>query len=446
MTDLLSSFNRFVKKERLFSTSDKLLVAVSGGLDSVVLTELLKAGGYVFGVAHCNFQLREKAADEDEEFVKQLGNQLEYQTYTKRFDTKAYAKENNLSTQVAARNLRYEWFDELIKSHGYKFLLTAHHANDQTETILYHLTKGTGVAGLRGIPVCVNNIRRPLLFATRAEIETFAQEQKLSWREDASNLEDKYNRNHLRLNVIPELKKINPGLEQTMQNNQQRFTALEKLLLHQTEEVKKAYLSEKQGNFSLSMDWFDPDSGGLSILNELIKVFGFNWDQNVSIAETFMQNASGKQFESTDYTLYVDRNKLEISSNQSDSDFCEELKTLPEFLDTPFCKLTFSLATNDGKWSNDPNVAYLNADHIEYPLIIRNWNQGDSFQPLGRKGKKKLSDFMIDEKIPVNLKSRVLLIESNKDIIWVVGHRIDDRYKITSDTKKVLIVKMTSHV
>ncbi|SMD38161.1 tRNA(Ile)-lysidine synthase [Reichenbachiella faecimaris] len=444
MSTLLKSFERFIKKERLFVLEDSLLVAVSGGVDSVVLVHLLKSLGYDLTLAHCNFQLRGEESDLDASFVKSLGKSYDSEVLVEKFDTKGYATEHQVSTQMAARHLRYDWFEKLLTDH--KYLLTAHHANDHTETMLYNLTKGTGISGLRGIPLRNDKIRRPLLFTKREEIETYAKTNQLAWREDASNQEDKYSRNHLRLNVIPELKKINPSLEQTMLQNSLRFEALEKLLANEVSTIKHKHLTQSSHSFSLGLDWYDHSKGGLSILVELLKGFGFIFDQCLSIEEAIASQTVGKQFYSEKYVLATDRGKIQIVLRTSDESFSLEIDKEACSATTPYADFMIETRDKPKEWSKEATVACLDADCIQHPLKVRSWEQGDFFYPLGMTGKKKLSDFMIDEKIPVNLKSRVTLFESDGNIIWVAGYRIDDRYKVTPKTKRVLIIKMTHHV
>ncbi|UXX79254.1 tRNA lysidine(34) synthetase TilS [Reichenbachiella carrageenanivorans] len=445
MNTLQKSFEKFINKEQLFAPSDRLLVALSGGVDSIVLVHLLHTAGYQLAIAHCNFQLRGQASNEDADFVTGFANEYGLVLHLKAFDTQAFAAEKKLSTQVAARALRYEWFDKLMQEHGYTHLLTAHHANDQVETMLYNLSKGTGIAGLRGIPLKHDSLRRPLLGTERKDIEAYAKSHQLTWREDASNLERKYSRNRLRLHVIPELKQINPGLEQTMLQNSRRFEALEKLLQHTVQSINSQYLSEANDCHTLALNWYEETQGGIAILIEILKPFGFNANQCFSISESIATRSIGKQYLSAKYTLALDRNGLLIAP-QEDTLFNESVTIENPKVSTPYANFTLTTVEVSNNWPKDKNTACLDADLVQFPLKIRNWKQGDSFYPLGMKGKKKLSDFMIDEKIPVNLKLRVALFESGNDIIWVAGHRIDERYKITSKTKRILIIKMTSHV
>ncbi|MEO9965007.1 MAG: tRNA lysidine(34) synthetase TilS [Reichenbachiella sp.] len=446
MTALGQHFENYIRRQKLFGPNDRLLLAVSGGLDSMVLAHLIRASGHTFAIAHCDFQLRQLASDQDSAFVQSYAKLNGISCYHKKFETQAYAKQQKLSTQLAARELRYDWFSELMKDKGFDYLLTAHHANDQLETMLYNLTKGTGVAGLRGIPVKIENIRRPLLFATREEIEQYAMQHNIEWREDSSNQDDKYRRNLIRHRVVPPLKEINPALERTLLNTSRRFDALEKLLLVECKRIKAKYMIKNLDNELLSLSWYEESKGGLAILTELLKGYGFNSNQCASISDAIDTQSSGKQFFSSQYVLGIDRESLIILPNDDQPIVDLVINEQDEELSTAVANFTFEKTETTDGWTKNRNEAYLDADKIEFPLKLRNWQQGDVFHPLGMKGKKKLSDFMIDEKIPVNLKSRVLVFESNQDIIWIAGHRIDDRFKITPKTKHVLIIKMTDHV
>lgn len=449
MATLLKKFERFIHEEKLFESEHNLLVAVSGGMDSMVLAHLLCRAGYSISIAHCNFQLRGNDSVLDAEFVKNYAANMGLPYYQKEFDTRTYMAKHHLAVQEAARNLRYGWFDELMNQHDFDFLVTAHHANDQVETMLYNLIKGTGVAGLRGIPIQNEYIRRPLLFARREEIEKFAKQEELQWREDTSNQEDKYSRNRIRNQVIPELRQINPGLENTMQSNSKRFAAIEKLLIKEVSQIKTKWVKETKTGVSIKMDWYDDQTGGLAILHEILKAYGFNWSQSHGVATGFSTTSgqpSGNKYFSKEYTLFVDRKSLTIEPHDLKSEIELMVDEFENSITTPFHSFSLEVSESIDEWSTHNTEAYLDADLVHFPIKIRNWREGDAFTPLGMKGKKKLSDFMIDEKIPVNLKSRVVLFESNDEIVWVAGYRIADRYKITPNTKRVLIIKMTDHV
>lgn len=444
MNQLLSNIQSYINTNELFDSNDKLLLTVSGGIDSVFMVRALQKLCYNISVAHCNFNLRGQASDDDEIFVRDMCQTLDIPFYSKKFDTSEYADTHQVSIQMAARTLRYNWFFELLNTHKLDYILTAHHANDQVETVLFNITKGSSIAGIRGIAQ-KEQIKRPLLAINKEEIKQYATQSSMQWREDVSNSSNKYHRNSIRNEVIPLLKKINPSIEKTFQANTDRFIALEKILRKQVFEIKKQYFSRERGNDILSMPWFDLDNGSLVVLDEILKEYGFNFDQTKNIAQC-LRGESGKKFESQSHEVIVDRSKLYISiresSNQNPITVTENTKRI----DTPHCTVVLNSCKAPIEITRESNFAYLDADLITYPITIRKWQSGDSFIPLGMKGKKKLSDFMIDHKIPVNLKKRLLIFESKNKIIWVEGMRIDDRFKVTSNTKNVLIIKSVPNV
>ncbi|MCV9389451.1 tRNA lysidine(34) synthetase TilS [Reichenbachiella ulvae] len=444
MTNLSTQFQQFIQKHQLFSNTDSLLVAVSGGVDSIVICHLLQEMSQKFAIAHCNFQLRGEESDKDEELVKSLADQYQVPFHTIRFETGSVAEQKKISTQMAARELRYDWFEQLMNTHAYGYLVTAHHSNDLLETALFNFTKGTGIAGLRGIKRKKDKVIRPLSFASKKEILHYAKAHKLIWREDASNESNKYHRNRIRNLVIPELKKINPGLEKTYAQNQERFESLELLLKSRTQSILKKFSSVKNDVHKLDMSWMDVKNGGLVILEDILRPYGFNLDQCKAII-TALSSYSGKRFTSEQSELIVDRDQLVITpiDQEKIESWIQADDQKIEIGDQQFSLTYIDLAA---EFSTDPNLAYLDADLLKFPLKIRNWEEGDRFYPLGMKQQKKISDFMIDAKIPLNLKNKVLLFESNNDIIWVAGHRIDDRYKITDSTKRTLIIKMERNV
>ncbi|PIB37341.1 tRNA lysidine(34) synthetase TilS [Reichenbachiella sp. 5M10] len=447
--DLPEKFEAFVTKHALFGKKNKLLVAVSGGIDSVVLCYLLHDLHYDFAIAHCNFGLRGQSSDEDETFVKNLAQSLNTPYYTETFDTLQHASREGVSTQMAARDLRYAWFEQLRKTAHYDYLLTAHHANDLLETSLFNFTKGTSIAGLRSIRRKHKEIVRPLSFARKEDIHDYARHYQLVWREDSSNESNKYHRNKIRNIVIPELKKINPALEKTFLHNQERFESLELLLKAKAKKIlKKFYSTSPEGVELLGMSWFDVKNGGFVILEDILRPYGFNIDQCRAIIVALRSSIPGKRFTSDQAVLVVDRDQLVITPIEE-----PELPALQATITMDQKELvvgeeryTFAYRETPLEISRESKLAYLDADLLSYPLKARYWQEGDRFVPLGMKSQKKVSDFMIDEKIPVNLKTRVVLFESNQDIIWISGMRIDDRYKITKNTKRVFIITQERNV
>lgn len=415
-------FVQFIEKHNLCAPGQPVFVAVSGGIDSMVLLHLFRSAGYSVTAVHVNFKLRGEESDEDEVFVKNRCGHWGIPFLAKAVETKNYATNNGVSIQMAARDLRYEWFHELLRSRDGSVLATAHHVNDSGETMLLNIVRGTGLDGLTGIPVMNEGIIRPLAFASRDDINKYAADNEITWREDESNLDDHYQRNFVRHRVMSLLKEINPSLDNTLSKNFSRLGAERELMERSVAQLKGDFLLDKEHNIRISkkaLQGFIHKSG---VLLRMIEQFGFNFSTADSIVAA-MDGQPGKMFYSGTHALVVDRDDLIISASQ-----------IPEVDFTTY-------ETTDTGYSNDPDVAHLDADKVIHPLEMRRWKEGDSFQPLGMKGTKKVSDFLIDEKISVIDKQNVFVLTSNNQIAWLVGHRIDERFKITSQTKRVIVVK-----
>lgn len=438
---MLNAFLKFNDQHKIVAKSDKVLVAVSGGIDSVALARLFKDAGMAFGIAHCNFQLRGEESDGDEKFVTELAEALKVECHVKKFETLKVASGQGISTQMAARNLRYEWFDELLKSGNYNKLATAHHKNDNLETVIFNLAKGTGIAGFHGIKVKNKHIIRPLLFASREDIAAYAARHKLKWREDSSNASLKYRRNLVRNRIIPLLKEINPNLENTMEQTIGRISGVEDFFLQKVDEMRPQLLQIKDGDVWISLKKLGQLLGKEAVLAELLKEYGFTFLQARDVLSV-VDDQPGKIFFSGEYVINVDRRHIIISEKNRVDD--EEI-IIPEkngVFHSACCTLELErLKAADCELVKSNEMAFLDYDKIKFPLIMRKWKPGDRFSPLGMRGQKKLSDFMIDEKIPVNLKSKVSVLISEGKIVWVVGYRIDDRFKIEDHTKNILKIR-----
>lgn len=437
---MIKKFEKYYQKNELFAKTDNILLTVSGGRDSVVMVHLFHQAKLNFGIAHCNFKLRGKEADKDEKFVKDLAEKLNMPFYTVSFNTKEFAYENKISTQMAARELRYHWFEEIRTKNNYQFIATAHHKNDVAETLLINLTKGTGLSGLHGIASKKDKIIRPLLCFNRNEIDNYVESNKIKCREDKSNEETKYVRNKIRHNVIPELEKINPSFIETIFNETQQFSELEQLLETKINEDKKKCFTIQDENIEIDIQKLIELKPLKTYLFYFLKPYGFNVDDVIDVINSF-EKQSGKKFLSNTHQLIKNRNKLIISilKNIENKEF--EVKTLKDFSLLPFnlnAKIVLKETLKSIK--KDKNFAYLNADKINFPLSIRKWKTGDKFKPFGMKGVKKLSDFFIDEKLSLLEKENVWLLTSNNKIVWVVGFRIDDDYKLSSKTKNALFL------
>ena len=463
--DLLQQFQHYIKKENLFQPKDKLLIAVSGGVDSVVLCELCKQAGYDFVIAHCNFQLRGAESDRDETFVKFLGENYGVTVRIKKFETEKYAVDHKLSIQVAARELRYNWFYELLdlmttddrrptnnQPTGHttncsrklsgptaSFILTAHHSDDNIETLLMNFFKGTGIVGLKAILPKQNKIVRPLLFARKEELQHFATANHLSFAEDSSNAADKYTRNYFRNQLIPDLQKVFPQVEFNLANNLQRFRETEILYQQAIAWHKKKLLEQRGNEFHIPVLKLARTEPLTTVLYEIIKDYGFTAHQN-SDALALLQSESGKFIQSPTHRIIKNRNWLIISPNETKAAatiLIEEKDKLIYFSEGQL-EISVHNITPNHKLSTSSQLAQLDAANIHFPLLFRKWKTGDYFYPLGMMKKKKLSRFFIDQKLSLPQKEKVWVLESGKKIIWVAGMRIDDRFRITDRTTGIL--------
>ena len=441
---MLEEFKTFIEKNGLFKPEEKVLLAVSGGVDSMLMAYLFHQCKYRFSIAHCNFQLRGKESDLDEELVGLAAKRYKVQFFTNRFDTQNYARENGISLQMAARELRYEWFDQLLAEGECEYLATAHHLNDSFETALFNLVKGTGMAGLKGI-VPKNQYRiRPLLFTNKKEIGFFAARQGIAWREDQSNSSVKYHRNLIRHEVIPVLEKINPDLINSFGQSSTKIAAAVNIVDRNIEALKEKLIKAEGKDFLIDKKALAAEHEGSFLLSEILKSFGFNFSQARDIYNRL--ETVGKRYLSEGYQLNIDREQMIISPVSKEPSGTMLIDADQQTVDCREFNLLLNRASAAGfSIPEDKNIAALDLEKLKFPLKVRPWQKGDWFMPLGMRHKKKLSDFMIDEKIPLNLKSRVMVLKSADDIVWVIGFRIDDRYKITGDSRQVFVIKKQAH-
>ena len=428
-----------IRRHALCKSTDKILLAVSGGVDSMVMLHLFRDAGFKVGVVHCNFQLRGKESSADEELVRKTCQVLNLPFFVKRFDTTTHATTHKLSVQMAARELRYDYFHQLLEAEDYDLMATAHHFNDTIESTLLNLIRGTGMDGLVGIAPKNGKIIRPLLFANRTMIMTFARQKNISWREDASNLSDDYQRNFLRHQVVPRLVDMNPGFEQTFRDTHERLVGATLFAQNFVREFRKSAVETRDKKTNVDIHKVQQSAAPAVLLWELIKDLGFNFDQ---CRQMVNDHQPGKLFLSTSHQLLVDRRQFIIERKQPSQFTTLTIeKGQKRIGEAPFALSLREDASDDFQLIKDPAVAQLDADRLQFPLIWRKWQAGDYFIPLGMQQEKKLSDFLIDLKIPFNAKADITVLESAGEIVWVVGYRINDRYKVTGETKRVLIVE-----
>ncbi|MBI3520265.1 MAG: tRNA lysidine(34) synthetase TilS [Bacteroidetes bacterium] len=435
---MLKKFEVNIHKNTLFSKNDKLLVAFSGGVDSVVLTDLLYKAGYQFELAHCNFQLRENEADKDTEFCKNYADAIHSTIHIAYFNTKEYAEQHKLSIQMAARALRYNWFNELVEKHGFTYVLTAHHANDNVETLFVNLVRGTGIKGLQGIPEKQNHVIRPLLFATKENIRDYATKNNIAYREDSSNQEVKYKRNFIRHQIIPELKKLNPALEETFTTSIQFFKQSSEIVTQFANLKFKEICKEENNQLCIEINLLLQEPQKETLLFEWLHSKEFKTSQIQQLTEALLiEDRVGKQFSSASYQLVIDRKYIIVKAINKEQDVKEFVIT--SVSDIAHLPITLRMEeTSDRAFSqNKNNITIAYSDNL-FPLTLRKWKQGDKFKPFGMNGFKKLSDFFKDQKLSLFEKECVWILENKEHIIWVIGYRMDDRCKVNKETKKVI--------
>jgi len=434
-----NNFQIHINKNLSFLKESKFLIAISGGIDSVVLTHLCKSLHLNFSLAHCNFNLRAEESNKDEVFVTNLAEALDVEVFIQHFDTKSYADENKRSIQMAARELRYDWFRELAQQLKFDYILTAHHADDNLETFLINFTRGTGLNGLTGIPIKNDNVVRPLLPFSRVQIEDYATKESIIWREDASNASRKYLRNKLRHEIVPILKEINPQLLESFQSTTSYLNDTADIVEESLRAVKKrAIVNSDKIGVTYKVSEFKKVKNSKAYLFEMFKEYGFTqWDDIVDLLDA----ESGKQIRSNTHRLVKHREFLILADlpkldQENDSIFINETD-----LDIEIPIGQFTLTSEETISETSKNVIYIDKDTLEFPLELRLWKEGDFFYPSGMTGKKKVSKYLKDEKLSLIEKENIWLLTSNDKVVWIVGMRNDERFKVTETTKSILKIE-----
>lgn len=434
-------FVQNIEAKKLIRTGQKVLLAVSGGIDSMVLMHLFENSGYDYGIVHCNFQLRGEESDGDEIFVREQVQMHGIPSFFKTFDTKEYARLNGISIEMAARELRYNYFEEIRRKYNYDLIATAHHQDDLIETFFLNLSRKTGIKGLTGIKDKSGSLIRPMLFAGRQEIEAYAAKHYIEYREDSSNNEVVFQRNFLRHKILPLFSELNPTFNKNLLASIDNLRDAEEVYTSVLNRDKQLVLTESDGIIQIDIEALRTTEFPRLLLLEVLSPLHFNSSVVEEVYHS-LNAESGKQFFSKTHRLVKDRDQLFISELKEYEEKIYYIEEGDVELFEPFGIIIEKVDFDDFDIIKKSNVACIDLKAVQFPLLIRKWKQGDYFQPLGMTGIKKVSDFLIDRKVPLHEKENVWLLCSGKKIVWIMGLRLDERFKVASDTKKVLVLKM----
>ncbi len=435
---MLAELHNYIEGHHLIRQNDRVLLAVSGGIDSMVMAHLFGHLPYNIGIAHCNFSLRGKESDLDEELVSNFSEKNKIPFFRVRFDTKSYADEKGISVQMAARELRYQWFEKIREENGFDLIAVAHNKNDSAETMLINLVRGTGLAGISGMKPISGRIIRPQLFATRDEIEKYCKAHKIIFREDSSNAEVKYTRNKIRHKILPVLQEINPSVFDTLSESAERFNDLNEIVSNYISSLRSEISYMKEDSIIFDLKKLKNHENNRTILFELFRPFGIN-SQMINDLLNILQGISGSQVFTGTHRIIKNRDEIIVTDPDTGKEFhtnVNDITGFPAFIAAEYMNVSDSFIIPKAS-----SVACLDSGILKFPVTIRRWNTGDFFHPLGMNQKKKLSDYFVDRKYSLTEKEKKLVLESDGKIAWIIGDRIDDRFKITSETKQALILR-----
>jgi tRNA(Ile)-lysidine synthase len=438
---MIDEFNRFITENSLIKPGDKILLAVSGGIDSMVMTWIFHHLHYDIAIAHCNFSLRGLESDKDEELVHYFAAEHKIPFHCIKFETKAFAKKNGLSVQMAARELRYKWFEEIRKENGYNSIAVAHNLNDNIETLLINLARGTGLAGMTGMKPANNRIIRPLLFATRQGITDFRDQHNIEFREDRSNADTKYTRNKIRHQIMPLLKEINPSIETTLNETAGRFSGFYEIVSEYISGIRDSIVQQKDQFISFNISVLKNYLHNKVILFELFKPYGIT---NALLSDLLkvIEGKTGGQIITGTHRIIKNRKEIVVSDEVTNDEISYTIEKVQDFRIFPGITSARNVRiTGNFEINSDPNIACIDSQKVTFPVTIRKWKTGDHFYPLGMNQKKKLSDYFVDKKYSKFDKENIFILESGGKIVWIIGDRIDDRFKITASTTKGLLIK-----
>ena len=432
----------FISKEKLLQPQSKVIVGLSGGADSVALLYILNSLGYQCVAAHCNFKLRDEESDRDESFVREFVDDFNIPAFFINFETVEYAKKHNISIEMAARDLRYAWFEKIRVEQEASAIAVAHHTDDNVETLLMNLVRGTGMRGMTGIPVRNGYIIRPILCCTREEILAYLMRFNLQFVEDSTNASSDYMRNKFRNEVIPLLEEINPAVKNVLAQTIDRFKGIQSEFQAYMTKLSTEIVQYKNSDLYIDIELLKLEPHPATVLFELIYPFGFHPDQIQDIVN-HLDNISGKLFMSYTHRLIKDRKKLIITKIEIANPIEITVSEYLEEIISPI-HLQFLLQNNNSDFqvSTQSNRVHIDADKLKFPLKLRTWREGDTFVPFGMNGHKKISDFFIDQKLSIHEKDKTFILVSGQDLVWVIGLRLDNRYRITEKTTKVLEITM----